>query len=260
MNMQKRATSEVFELFFTPRFPVLFLLGAALLAVIGNVITDLVKSYLGDTQWHLWLILGVAVALLATVVYLALAIGFLRARLFTKREYAVIDIPHPARRKGLIAFVSLTQRAHLEKAIAYHREALERVWLIATKDVEAAAYELKRGYETPQLSVDVISLDNQWDLLRCKEVVERVYRERLGALTEEDVIADFTGGTKPMTVGMIFACMTPARKLEYVPAIYDGGGAKEPLDPIEYVFDARSIGTLGAATGGMGNGSHELRP
>ena len=257
--MQKRATSEMFELFFTPRFPILFLLGAALLAVIGNIITDLFKSYLGDSQWHLWLILGIVVALLAAVVYLAFAIGFLRARLFTRRAYAVLDIPRPAQRKGLIAFVSLNQRAHLEKAIAYHREALEHVWLIATKDAEAAAYELKRSHETPQLSVDVIPLDNQWDLLRCREVVERVYAERLGALTEEDVIADFTGGTKPMTVGMIFACLTPARKLEYVPAIYDGGGAKEPLDPIEYVFDARSIGTLGTATGDAGGGGRELQ-
>lgn len=245
--MQRRATSEVFELFFTPRFPILFLLGAALLAVIGNVITDLFKSYLGDSRWHLWLILASAVALLIAVVYLAFAIGFLRARLFTRREYGVLGIPHPARRRGLIAFVSLTQRAHLEKAISYHREALEHVWLIATKDAEAMALELKRNYETPHLFVDVIRLDNQWDLLRCKEVVERVYTEKLSTLTEQDVIADFTGGTKPMTVGMIFACMTPERKLQYVPAIYDSGGAKEPLDPIEYVFDARNIGTLGSA-------------
>lgn len=251
--MQKRATSEVFELFFTPRFPILFLLGAALLAVIGNIITDLFKSYMGDGRWHLWLILVIAGALLAAVVYLAIAIGFLRARLFTRRAYAVLDIPHPEQRKGLIAFVSLTQRAHLEKAIAYHKGALERVWLIATKDAEATAFELKRNYETAQLSFDVIPLNNQWDLLRSKDVVESIYAERLGTLTDGDVIADFTGGTKPMTVGMIFACMTPARKLEYVPAIYEGGGAKEPLDPIEYIFDARNIGTLGADDGDADN-------
>ena len=46
-----------------------------------------------------------------------------------------------------------------------------------------------------------------------------------------------------MTVGMIFACMSPSRTLEYVPATYEGGGPKEPLDPIEYVFNARTVGS-----------------
>lgn len=256
--MQKRATSEVFELFFTPRFPILFLVGAALLAVIGNIITDLFKFYLGDEQRRLWLILCTAVMLLIAVVYLAFAIGSLRARLFTKRSYSILDIPHPAQRRGIIAFVSLTQRAHLEKAISYHGSELQHAWLIATKDAEALANEIKGSHETSRLTIDVIPLDNQWDLLRCKEVVDSVYAERLGSLTEEDVIADFTGGTKPMTVGMIFACMTPTRKLEYVPAIYDGGGAKEPLNPVEYVFDARNIGIIGSADGGSEASAHTI--
>lgn len=61
------------------------------------------------------------------------------------------------------------------------------------------------------------------------------------------MIADVTGGTKPMMVGMIFACMSPSRTLEYVPATYESGGPKEPLDPIEYVFDARTVGILNEA-------------
>jgi len=48
--------------------------------------------------------------------------------------------------------------------------------------------------------------------------VNRVYRvdaSRL-QLAAEEIIADFTGGTKPMSVGMIMACLPVDRSLEYV--------------------------------------------
>lgn len=49
-------------------------------------------------------------------------------------------------------------------------------------------------------------------------------------LGPEDVIADYTGGTKTMTAGMILACARPDRKLEFMkPRHYrpDGTAARE---------------------------------
>jgi hypothetical protein len=162
-----------------------------------------------------------------------------------RREYRFLDKPRPAPRRGLIAFVSLKQRAHLEKAMAYHRATLEHVWLIATKEALALAQEIEREYASSALKFSIAPLDEEWDLLKARQVVERIYAEKLGEMKEEDVIADFTGGTKPMTAGMIFACLNPARALEYVPADYRDGQPQTPLDPVEYTFDAKTIGLLG---------------
>src|SRR5205085_245588 len=102
----------------------------------------LVKFYLGSGPRQLWLIIGVAAGLLAVVVALAYSFGAIRARRMGAAGYAVINQPQPRHYRGLIAFVSLAQRAHLEKAMQYHGEQLERVWLIATKEARGLAQEL----------------------------------------------------------------------------------------------------------------------
>ena len=101
------------------------------------------------------------------------------------------------------------------------------------KDAAALANELQAEFATTKCHVTITPLDDPWDLQAVKSVVEKIYREQLGALEEEEVIADFTGGTKPMTVGMIFACLSASRHLEYVPALYESDKPK-PLDPVEY--------------------------
>jgi hypothetical protein len=241
--MAKPSPVKTFELFFTPRFPLFFIFGALALAVLGNVFTDLVKLYIGSEARQLWLIFGVAAGLLVLVVVLAYGVGAIRARLATADGLAVINQPRPQQYRGLIAYVSLAQRAHLEKALQYHGEALERVWLLATKDAQELAKELQAEYASPKRIVQIIALSNEWDLQAARAVVEQIYQEQLGALKEEDVIADFTGGTKPMTVGMIFACLSPARHLEYVPARY-GTGEPEPLEPVEYFLGAAPTASL----------------
>jgi hypothetical protein len=132
----------------------------------------------------------------------------------------------------------------LLKAIKYHDGTLEQVWLIATRDTAHLAEEIKQDYKTEKLSISIIPLDDPLELNKSKEVVEKIYREHLGTLAEEDVIADFTGGTKPMTAGMIFACLGLSRKLEYVPAIYEDNGPITALDPIAYVLDATTTRTM----------------
>jgi len=242
--MPKRSPTQIFELFFTPRFPLYFLLGALALGVAGNMLSDLAKQYFAPNgePWRLGLILAIAIVGLGLLVFLAYSAGAIQRRLVGPAAYRVVDRPHPKPARGLIAFVSLKQREHLERAFHYHGPTLERVWLIATADAEALASEIKAEYETAQRRVTIEPLNDQYELLRAKEVVEHIYRTRLGELPEEAVVADFTGGTKPMAAGMIFACLSPRRSLQYVPARYQDGKAAEPLDPVEYVIDHDAVG------------------
>jgi hypothetical protein len=207
-----------------------------LVSVMGNVATDLIRHYVGDTTPHQWMVFGGAGVGLGAVILLAHIAGVLRAEFRGPRDWR-IEGTKPAASQGLVAFVSLKQREHLEKALAYHNERLKRVWLVATPEAQPLAREIREKYETATCLVDIVPLDDEWDLARAREVVEGIYRDKLGQIAEQDVIADFTGGTKPLTVGMIFACLSPSRKLQYVPAVYSGGKAVRPGDPIEYSID-----------------------
>jgi hypothetical protein len=246
--MSKRNPNKTFELFFSPRFPFLFLLGAVLVAVMGNMASDLLKSYVGDGRLGLWMILVVSSVILFLLVVAIYAAGVFRAMLTSRNVYRFLDKPNPAPRKGLIAFVSLTQRAHLDRAIAYHRETLKRLWLIATQEAQVRAAQIVAEYNKSGVQISIVPLSEEWDLIKTKETVDQIFTEQLDGLAEEDIIADFTGGTKPMTVGMVFACLTPSRSLQYVPAEYDRDRGMTPHDPIEYKFDARTIGILSGVT------------
>jgi hypothetical protein len=246
--MSKRKTNKTFELFFSPRFPILFLSGAVLVAVMGNMASDLLKSYIGEQRVGLWVIFIVSSVILFLMVTAIYAAGVFRAMLTSRNVYRFLDKPNPAPRKGLIAFVSLTQRAHLDRAIAYHHETLKKLWLIATQEAQARAAQIVTEYKKSGVQISIVPLSEEWDLIKTKETVDRIFAEQLDGLAEEEIIADFTGGTKPMTVGMVFACLTPTRSLQYVPAEYDRDRGMTPIDPIEYKFDARTIGILSGAT------------
>jgi hypothetical protein len=246
--ISKRNTNKPFELLFSTRIPLLFLASTILLSVMGNMVGDLIKSYFGDQQTNLWSYIGIcviALILLLLAIYMA---GFFGAKLTARREYRFLDKPNPASRKGLIAFVSLKQRAHLDRAISYHKKTLERVWLIATRESQTLAAQIVTEWDGSAVRFTIIPLQEEWDVFKTKETIDKVYAEQLDGLAEEEAIADFTGGTKPMTVGMIFACLTPTRALQYVPADYGKDGSIRPLDPIEYKFDTRMIGSLGGST------------
>jgi hypothetical protein len=231
-----------FEQLFNPRIPYLFLASAIALAVMGNMVCDLLKSYFGDGKMKLWYYLGVAVIALAFMFLTIRAAGYFGAKV--QRQYRILDKTNPWPRKGLIAFVSLSQRAHLDRALSYHKKTLEHVWLIATRDSQTLAAQIVADNDGSPVRFSIISLQEEWDVIKAKEVINKIYYEQLDGLAEEDAIADFTGGTKPMTAGMIFACLAPTRALQYVPAEYGEDGYISPLDPIEYKFDTRVIGIL----------------
>jgi len=89
--------------------------------------------------------------------------------------------------------------------------------------------------------VDIVHITNEYDTRGCYELVRSIYHReaaRLGLLPS-DVIADITGGTKPMTMGMILACVEGEYPIEHIPTEYDPvtSEPKGPLPPIQISID-----------------------
>ncbi|XWK89046.1 MAG: hypothetical protein U7127_02960 [Phormidium sp.] len=138
----------------------------------------------------------------------------------------------PEGKKGLILLVSNPDSAKF--AINYHyveKGTLEKVWLIPSDPNE----EEKKKFGSSTIS-KIAPIKDYCNELKVKygrslevedekgvspgdaqdtfDYVNRIYRQ--SGYAEHELIADFTGGTKPMSVGMIMACLKRDRELEYV--------------------------------------------
>jgi hypothetical protein len=167
--------------------------------------------------------------LLLVVAIIVFAAVFLPIRVFPPISPTSGEA-NPPKKKGLILLVSNVQSALY--AIKYHLAdgPLEKVWLIPSHG-EVATYF---GQSSRPLAVQV---KEQADELAGKQgrqleihihdqgvspadahdtyaYVTRLFRLR--PLPPNEMIADFTGGTKPMSIGMIMACLAGNRPLEYV--------------------------------------------
>ena len=137
----------------------------------------------------------------------------------------------PEGKKGLILLVS--NPASAEFAIRYHfaaKQTLERVWLIpsnATRSAEFGASSRPAAEQIKQAAADLAESEGRplaveihdtgvspADAQDTFDYVNRVFRR--SGYEPGEIIADFTGGTKPMSVGMIMACLPAQRELEYV--------------------------------------------
>lgn len=139
------------------------------------------------------------------------------------------SLDKPTGKKGLILLISRADHAMF--AVRYHfldKKSLEHVWLVPSNDREKerfgpgsrpVAEQIKEECErlatqegrtlSVKIHPDGVSPSDSQDTF---DYVNRVFR----SCKPEDVIADFTGGTKPMSVGMIMACLPRQRELEYV--------------------------------------------
>src|SRR2546423_10663356 len=136
----------------------------------------------------------------------------------------------PEGKKGLILLVSNKDSAIF--AIKYHYEVkrmLERVWLIPSNDLSAETFgpstrptaeliekecQALAEKEGRPLNVEVhptgVSPADSQDTF---DYVRRIFRD--GGYEADELIADFTGGTKPMSVGGIMARLPAAPEPEY---------------------------------------------
>ncbi len=213
-----------------------FVVTAILIAAAVNILTSIIVGMVGP----IW-----AVGIMVTAGLLTLAYANWSAYRFRQRliegERIIGDKPHPVVRPGLIVMVTKAPTAR--KAIDYHQPVLKHLWLIITPEMRDAANQLRTYAESLQISCHPLDLDQEYDPSRCYHLVRHTYEVDAGAckLERSEIIADMTGGTKPMTAGMVLACSDLNVPLQHVPTRFVGGGQPTvPLDPIEVLIGRTS--------------------
>lgn len=110
--------------------------------------------------------------------------------------------------------------AHLAGELAEHFRpstpqtepgGLEHCWLIASAGEKGSlpdAERLRRWYETADVHVYVRTVADALGVQETYDLVQHIYAVEVpqAGLTPDQVIADFTGGTKPMSAGLLLAC------------------------------------------------------
>lgn len=198
--------------------------GQAIVSLFQDTIKSLLKGIFGDTPTglvYLLIVLGVT----------ALILFLLDRALKPKPKDLVPPDSKPPKMKGLILLVgkglqgkpAQEQSAHV--AIEYHlknpagRLGLRDCWLIASEDSYTYALELKEEFEKRGIEMHLNKVaDPYYDVNDTYGVVSKIYDEDLSKakLAENEVIADFTGGTKPMSLGMAMACLPNNRAMQYM--------------------------------------------
>ncbi|NJM99747.1 MAG: hypothetical protein HC800_23730 [Phormidesmis sp. RL_2_1] len=158
---------------------------------------------------------------------------------------------------GLIAIASKAEpgkETPAEAAFKFHwkngRGNLRYCWLICTQDALATNLERFRAIATSsaqtatplkllenpdtvlqpereagrtvQMQTVVIDWPSAQDPNYVKYLVDRIYRQAQAlSIDSQSIIADYTGGIKSTSAGVILACSTPERRLQYASGHYD---------------------------------------
>ena len=210
--------SELVGLLRRHRNLVLLLASGLLVPLITNLASSWLEITIGQTPNRLMQLLAIGIALAVGLWVLLLALG---------RQGTLELVPEekrPPRFPGLIVLVGIGRKdVEPEKlshnpAIEYHLDCEEaggepvRVcWLIATGGVKGSvpvAREVRKRYESRCDKMILHALNSPFDVQEAYHLIRRIYTEEAveHGLAPEQIIADFTGGTKPMSAGMILAC------------------------------------------------------
>ena len=217
------------KIFFNPETLLPFLIGAICLSVVSSAITQLLSNIFGTTNdGALKIGLGAILILCFSVV--------LVARSLTKPRPLNIDLgkSHPLKHRGLILLVSREEPCR--QAIQYHYPALERCWIICSKQTEEIGRQLRSELTNLTMGEPLI-VNDIFDPIECYRVVEKIYKTLPPDWRIEDVISDFTGMTAQASVGMVLACSSLQGNLQYTPAeLNNGKPTGNSLTPIEIVL------------------------
>jgi len=148
-----------------------------------------------------------------------------------RRLFSRLD--NPDGKKCLIILASNEKSAKF--AIDYHQNkgTLEKIFLIPSNDQDINRFgdsSLPMAEKIadmcitniPHLKIEVIRTGvSPAEAQDTFDIVNRIFRT--SGYEPDEIIADFTGGTKPMAVGMIMACLPSQRELEYVSSRYIPG-------------------------------------
>lgn len=215
-------------------------LTSLILSLFQDTIKQILTNLFGSTLSGLFYLLAV-LAVAAAIVYL---IGR-AARPKLPRSLRHDELAPKA--KGLILLVGPGRKdrrpdeSAAEPAIEYHRRdangapVLRVCWIVTSQAGFAYALELQKRYQPLGIKIpEPFKVDDAFSVRQTFDLVMRIYAEELPkeGLDESEVIADLTGATKPMTIGMALACALRNRGMEYML-----GGDGRPEEPMYIKFE-----------------------
>jgi hypothetical protein len=209
---------------------VAFALGLLVVGLLGDVAYDLLTAP-AESLPVIWR------PVVAAGVLTAVAYGFYR---WDRRRRRTVDVAidesrlAPAHR-GLVWLFGPGDFDHLLFALDHHRAGGggDHCWLVL-QDIEPVQEAFGRlsqhlseqAIPTRLHPVYIPALDVEAAYGAVRAVFEREAAEE--GLAPGDVIADVTGGTKPLTAGMVLAALTTGGALEYVESERDTDGRPIP--------------------------------
>jgi len=201
-----------------------FALGVLVISLLSSLCYDLLAGAV--VEWR-----TVLPPLLVSVVMTGVAYGLYRR---TQRRVAVnvaVDESRRAPARAGLIWLFGPNYAHLLTALRHHQQGGggTHCWLVLQDSpalheaFQQCTAALVAAELTPRLyPVYLQRLDVQAAYRAVREILEREAGEV--GLTADEVIADITSGTKPLTAGMVLAALTCGGTLEYVQSRRDAQG------------------------------------
>lgn len=239
------------------------------LTIASDALSDLVLNRFGNWLETHWKLNPIAFRLLVFVLitlFIVLAIALTNlSKWFTTHPATVKPKPLRATLSGLIVIASITRpgdKSAAQAAIEHHwndgKGNLQHCWIIcggteSEKHARALLNDLQgqrrwisdREFELKDLGDPARQLQVSLKTVAETEVTEvddphvtfalvnDIYDEATRLEIEDrDIIADYTGGTKSMTAGIILACTDPERRLQFMrPSSYTPDGRADTTKP-----------------------------
>ena len=212
----------------SPELLTAFILGLIVIDILAQMFYDL--SVGSEKLPAMWQPLMVVLAM-TSLAYLLYWADRRRARVMrAKIDESRLAPPH----QGLIWLFGPGRFDHLLFALEHHRKGggASHCWLVMqdVDPVHEAFNRLRQALQANGLPTQLHPvLIQQPDAASAYRAVRKIFEEEAGGvgLKPQDIIADITGGLKPLTVGMVLAVLTVGGALEYVESDRDKSG--EPI-------------------------------
>ncbi|HET6842927.1 MAG TPA: hypothetical protein VFK06_14820 [Candidatus Angelobacter sp.] len=193
----------------------IWLATSIIVAILGNLATKLVQDSIPRFAFF---------SVLVIFIFLGMAFSDTVRKMVRERQhFAQIDFQiHVPPARALIVFVSKGPGSSSALDAAFHHakgDHLQDLWMIASEESisEAKRIEEQITSQHPRVKVHPVTCIHDINSIReAKSEVENLRGKCLRKYHESEVICDFTGLTKNMSAGMIFACAHREARLQYM--------------------------------------------
>ncbi len=245
-------------------------IGNFILGIASTALTDLILGYIGDNLQATW---GIDKTFFRLMVFALILLVLFLPFYLKKFSQWVGNLYKPnnikpevlrATYSGLIVIASRFTpgvKSAPQVAIEHHWQNgvgnLKHCWLICggQESLDSARQALGQMgfacFDTTKLNYEIKDVENPKRILKVSlrninstdinnphktfRLVNKIFEEAAKEeIAESDIIADYTGGTKSMTAGLILACTSPNRKLQFMkPGAYlSDGRADTSVDSV----------------------------